>query len=687
MAFSDPLASSSSSNSYINGLEWGNYWDDPGSAVTTRLAVYIAGAGGMYERFSFGGGPVIANTDAHEMAAFTLATQLIENVCNIDFQFVGSQATADIIVGAVSETYIGAYLGVTTPPGASVGPLASQQGSVIINYDRYSSTDGSSLLQGGYDFITFIHELGHAVGLKHPHDTGGANPGPTFPGVPAGSEFGVLGDNHLNQGVYTMMSYNDGWQDRPAGVLDIATVSAYGYEATPMALDVATLQYLYGANTTFHTGSDSYALAASNAAGAFYSCIWDAGGNDTIVNNSALGSTIDLRAATLLNQPGGGGFISSVNGIDGGFTIANGVVIENATGGSASDILIGNSAANRLNGGFGNDTLIFTGGVDSLNGEDGAGDLADYSAFAFAVLVDLAITGAQYTKGTKDLYSGTWTSIGTVSGIENLRGTNVDDSLFGDGNANTFFYTGGKDNYDGRGGVDTVDFNSFGSATYLDLDHGAQYTRDGTNIFGPGAWRILAYTVASSFENAVGTVASDYIYGSAADNIFTYCGGLDDSYYGLAGTDKLDLSRLTNAVYADLNSGVTYDRGNSNWNVGGIYNRIVFTNTIENLSGGAGGDYLAGATNVNNTLTGGLGADSFVFRPNSGGYDVITDFQDGADRIRLEHYGAGGDFAHLAIVYDASGAYFSNTVDSGDYVRVFGVANGSLTASDFDFLV
>lgn len=361
-----------------------------------------------------------------------------------------------------------------------------------------------------------------------------------------------------------------------------------------------------------------------------------------------------------------------------------GVLAINGKGTEIANRIEGNSGDNVLDGGAGNDTLMYTGGVDTLIGSDDI-DVADYTNFSWAVLVDLAAP-TQYTRGTSDLYSGTWTSIGTTTGIENLRGTLLNDTLYGDANDNTVFYTGGLDNYDGRGGFDTLDFTAFASATYLDLDHAAQCTRDAGNIFS-GIWQALAYTVASSFENAAGTSASDYILGSAADNKFTYTGGLDDSYTGLRGADTLDLSRQTNAVYSDLQAGTTYDRANANWNVGSVYNRIVFTNTIENIIGGSGGDYLAGSTGINNTLTGGAAADSFVLRPNSGAYDVITDFQDGIDRIRLEHYGAGGSFSHLQIVYDANGAYFSNDTDPGDYVRVSGLANGSLTAADFDFIV
>ena len=65
---------------------------------------------------------------------------------------------------------------------------------------------------------------------------------------------------------------------------------------------------------------------------------------------------IDLRAATLADgDPNAGGFLSQQTDVAGGFTIANGVVIENAIGGNGNDTLIGNNAANRLEGGAGDD--------------------------------------------------------------------------------------------------------------------------------------------------------------------------------------------------------------------------------------------------------------------------------------------------------------------------------------------
>ena len=125
----------------------------------------------------------------------------------------------------------------------------------------------------------------------------------------------------------------------------------------PMAFDIAVLQEMYGA-TRSHHGDDSYLLPDRNALGTGYLCLWDTGGEDTIrAGRTDRDCTINLNAATLAYEPGGGGFLSSARGVQGGFTIANGVVLENAAGGDGDDRLVGNELDNRLAGGAGADSV------------------------------------------------------------------------------------------------------------------------------------------------------------------------------------------------------------------------------------------------------------------------------------------------------------------------------------------
>ncbi len=104
-----------------------------------------------------------------------------------------------------------------------------------------------------------------------------------------------------------------------------------------MAFDIAALQEMYGA-VPAETGNNTYRSAPT---------IGDASGTPAgsigLSSNNWRDAVIDLRAATLDVKPGGGGWFSYAKGLNGGFSIANGVNIENARGGDGDDVIIGNS--------------------------------------------------------------------------------------------------------------------------------------------------------------------------------------------------------------------------------------------------------------------------------------------------------------------------------------------------------
>ncbi len=191
---------------------------------------------------------------------------------------------------------------------------------------------------------------------------------------------GAIGDFELSQQVFTVMSYNDGWRTSPygqprSGGITGTEVDHFGWVASLSPLDIAVIQDKYGVNEEWATGDNVYTLKDVNAAGTFYSSIWDGGGTDQIVYDGARDATIDLRPATLQYEEGGGGRVSYAFGIHGGFTIANGVTVENARSGSGNDTLTGNEAANRLESGAGNDIILGNGGDDVLIGGTGSDTL------------------------------------------------------------------------------------------------------------------------------------------------------------------------------------------------------------------------------------------------------------------------------------------------------------------------
>ena len=71
---------------------------------------------------------------------------------------------------------LAAYLGTSSPPGEDINPNTGDwQSLVLVNREAYSMNGGvpDGLSPGGYDYITWLHELGHDLGLAHPHDDGG----------------------------------------------------------------------------------------------------------------------------------------------------------------------------------------------------------------------------------------------------------------------------------------------------------------------------------------------------------------------------------------------------------------------------------------------------------------------------------------------------------------------------------
>ena len=142
------------------------------------------------------------------------------------------------------------------------------------------------------------------------------------------------------------------------------------------------------------------------------------------------------------------------------------VGLENATGGSAADLLIGDAAVNVLRGGGGNDILVGSGGDDALLGDAGSdrlgglagndrlnggagADTADYSSFFSAnlrvgVIVDL-VRGQAAGDGTDSL-----------DAIENVLGSSFNDRLIGNGGANILTGAAGNDLLDGKAGKDKL---------------------------------------------------------------------------------------------------------------------------------------------------------------------------------------------------------------------------------------
>ncbi|MBC7986942.1 MAG: M10 family metallopeptidase C-terminal domain-containing protein [Sphingomonadaceae bacterium] len=303
-----------------------------------------------------------------EKDAFLRMFAEYEKVADVVYVDAGAAAYDPLDQSAASDLTLVTYLGTPGVGASLLGRMSPPdedsegQGEFNSNDERWTE---AGLAPGGFSFVTLIHELGHGHGMAHPHDNGGRSG--IMHGVEEEATFDyTTGDFELNQGVFTMMSYEDGWQSSPYG--NAPTDAGYGYLGSLMAFDIATMQDKYGVNEEWATGDNTYKLKDINAPGTFFSSIWDAAGDDKMVYDGARDANLDLRAASLNYEFGGGGWVSYAYGIFGGFTIANGVTIETAVSGEGNDTLTGNGANNLLRSRGGDDLLLGNAGRDTLDG-------------------------------------------------------------------------------------------------------------------------------------------------------------------------------------------------------------------------------------------------------------------------------------------------------------------------------
>lgn len=318
-------------------------------------------------------------------ALFVAELQKISNVTNIKFIEVNSPTANDgkvITVGLADIASQGAagfgyypsagysFTGSNTTGTVTRVTYSELAGDVIFNVNTVESVLNSTSVghqkTAGLNYLGHLirHELGHGLGLTHPFE------GPyTLP---------ESAQNYF----YTHLAYTDA-NDILDVTMNVSGVSIDGLKVDVNSLgilDILALQRLYGANTTYRSGNDTYTWAQNVA---FREIVYDAGGTDTIdLSTQTMRSYIDLTGdkpssinlrvsveEIKINHPKTGfdwlpDNFTSYRG-NGNLGIIG--TIENVNAGSNNDRINGNAANNIINAGAGDDVVWTGAGRDTVN--------------------------------------------------------------------------------------------------------------------------------------------------------------------------------------------------------------------------------------------------------------------------------------------------------------------------------
>ena len=366
--------------------------------------------------------------------------------------------------------------------------------------DAFFGTLSNITARGGVDFLIFQHEIGHTLGLDHGH------------------EFPEFESSEFNSQEFTLMTYTDYIDDDNLDSFDSGDID---WAQSFMQLDIAALQFLYGANyantgeiwsgDTIYTFNPDTGEMSMNGVGQgapagnrIFRTIWDGHGDDIYdLSNYTNELQIDLAPGAFstfstmqladLNRFDDNprfladGNVANARLVDGNIN----ALIENAIGGSAGDDISGNQVANTLEGQAGDDTLNGLSGADILLGGTGADKL-------LAGLGDDLAKGARGkdvligAKGDDTLIGGGGADkIKAGSGADQIIGGQGLDRLFGGAGKDVFIYKNATDAIvserletirDFQLGKDKIDFYQAGGGFELDISTTGEFIENTGSI-------------------------------------------------------------------------------------------------------------------------------------------------------------------------------------------------------------
>jgi Ca2+-binding RTX toxin-like protein len=498
----------------------------------------------------------------------------------------------------------------------------------------------------------------------------------------------------------------------------MATVFGTDNPETINALDNVT----NGADTIFGFGGND--------------TIFGLGGNDHIIGGSGAdaingGSGTDTSSysdsfsgvtVSLVSNEGFGGTAE-------GDTLTS---IENLTGSSHDDFLIGNDANNVLTGledndilkggggadtlfgDSGSDTLKGGGGADVLNGGSGI-DTADYYDSFAGVVISLITDAAGNGDAEGD----------ELNSIENVKGSAHADTLFGNDGVNVLTGRDGDDNLKGFGGNDTLwggnglDFldggigadtlrGEAGNDTYVVDNAGdavIEVAGEGTDVVRTS----INYTLGANVENLTtasatgttdllltGNTLNNQITGNDGDN-FINGGSGADTMTGNGGNDTYTVDNAGDVVVEAVSDGhdVVYSHvdhvlsanieelslnvGTASSAIGNGLDNVIYGNALDNfLNGGHGADDLSGLG----------GNDTFVFQLGQANGDAVYEFNgNGAAAGDLLHFsGYGTAAAGATFTQQTANTWLITSADGLTQETITLVGSPTIDASDFIFV-
>lgn len=544
--------------------------------------------------------------------------------------------------------------------GAFAGPQAY---SPVTGYNARSTvTVGTGWVESygntadSYSFQTYLHEIGHALGLGHAGPYNGA------------ADYGT---DNIFQNDTTQMSVMSYFS-----LADSSSGAGNPSIITPMIADLVAIHQLYGkpqayaGNTVWGANSNVSGYLGAVFGAVFdgkpvspgtYSgdavafTIFDTGGRDTLNTGPVTANqTIDLRA----------GKASDIGGQVGNVVIALGTRIENAIGGSGNDVIFGNAANNRIAGGRGNDTIRGGGGTDTavigdsyadakikknangsitITSDDGRDVFVSVERFEFTD----RIVSVSDLFGTSSNVPESLSDNGDV-----LQGTASDDRITGSSGDDTILGGAGDDGLKGGKGDDRLSGGDGNDRLPGEDGNDTIFGEDGNDRLGGGDGRDVMYGGAGD-DRGGGGDGDDWISGGSGNDVFSGGAG-DDRVDGGAGNDRTAGSFGNDTVIGGSGDDTMGGGAGRDLMHGGAGDDVIGAGSFDDtVNGGAGDDFIGGghgddllrgqdgADTINpgfgnDTITGGDGRDTFVFNATSGGgRTVITDFQDGFDTLRF----------------------------------------------------